>query len=90
MKVCPGIIRALPKITVLINAPMRQICCPRVLGLAYGILYKFRFMAAFPLSLSLVIQTLKDLPSISRLLLTFLGDLIIAAAPISWVKSEGQ
>lgn len=35
-------------------------------------------------------QTLKDLPSVFRLLLIFFGDLIIAAVPISWVKSEGQ
>lgn len=90
MKVCPGIIRDLPKITMLINAPMRQVCSPRILDLAYGILYKFRFLGAFPLYVSLVMQTLKDLPAIFRLLLTFLGDLIIAAVPISWVKSEGQ
>lgn len=90
MKVCPGIIRDLSKITMLINVPMRRICSPRVLGLAYGILYKFRFMGAFPLSLSLVMQTLKDLPSIFRLFLTLLGYLIVAAVPISWVKSEGQ
>lgn len=90
MKVCPGIIRDLSKITMLINVPMRWICSPRVLGLAYGILYKFRFMGVFPLALSLVMQTLKDLPSIFQLLLTFLGYLIVAVVPISWVKSEGQ
>lgn len=82
MKVCPGIIRDLPKITMLINVPMRRICSPRVLGLAYGILYKFRFMGTFSLSLSIVMQTLKDLPSIFQLLLIFFGDLIIAAVPI--------
>lgn len=48
MKVCPGIIWALPKITMLINAPMRWICNPRVLDLAYGILYKFRFIQLSP------------------------------------------
>lgn len=90
MKVCPGITRDLPKITMLINVPTRRICIPRDLGLTYGILYKFRLMGAFPLSLSLVMQTLKDLPSIFWLLLTFLGYLIIATVLISWVKSEGQ
>lgn len=48
MKVCPGIIRDLPKITMLISAPVRRVCSPRVLGPAHGILSKLRFMGACP------------------------------------------
>lgn len=69
--------------------------CPREAGmqpqsLRPGSWDSFQVEVHGCLSLILIIQTLKDLPSIFRLLLTFLGDLIIAAVPILWVKSEGQ
>lgn len=63
----------------------------KVSGLAFGTPHRFRFTEACPLSLEPChTNTKEDRPIYILGPPTFLGVVIIAAFPISWMKSEAQ